>query len=390
MAPYDNAGRIPKTNFLVASIVLFVLSVIFAIGRIAIRLRYQKSLAIDDAFLIFAVVCLIVALGLLFACLSSTYLLEALITGDPNVIIPADIIDQVQWFRKLSTAFLVLTFTTIFAVKFSFLFLFKSLIRNVRNMNIYWWIVVVTTAAVWAFGVVENFLPCPTFGPRSLTCAQGSEYPKALGWSAAIIVQDVLTDLMIIVIPILLLWRVQIKLQQKLALGFSLCLSIIMIITAIVQISGIHAPANTIDVVWEIFWQLMEACIAVIMVSLTAFRSLFVAHGSGAKSPPKKPSLRKRMLNSRIAVGRKRANDSEETERLPEVPRATLTGMRTFIWGKRADANVMNSEGSDDTEGSWPVEDSSADRTIRIEHDMWQKSENASSHTEKAPDHQFV
>lgn len=151
----------------VASIVLFVLSVIFAIGRIAIRLRYQKSLAIDDAFLIFAVVCLIVALGLLFACLSSTYLLEALITGDPNVIIPADIIDQVQWFRKLSTAFLVLTFTTIFAVKFSFLFLFKSLIRNVRNMNVYWWIVVVTTAAVWAFGVVENFLPCPTFGPRS-------------------------------------------------------------------------------------------------------------------------------------------------------------------------------------------------------------------------------
>lgn len=183
----------------------------------------------------------------------------------------------------------------------------------------------------------------------------------------------------VIVIPILLLWRVQIKLQQKLALGFSLCLSIIMIITAIVQISGIHAPANTIDVVWEIFWQLMEACIAVIMVSLTAFRSLFVAHGSGAKSPPKKPSLRKRMLNSRIAVGRKRANDSEETERLPEVPRATLTGMRTFIWGKRADANVMNSEGSDDTEGSWPVEDSSADRTIRIEHDMWQKSENVSS-----------
>ena len=146
-----------------------MLAVVFAIGRIAIRLRYQKSLAVDDAFLIFAVVCLIVALGLLFACTSSMYMLEALITNDPNATIPPDIFDQVEWFRKLSTAFLVLSFTAIFAVKFSFLFLFKALIRNVRKMKIYWWTVLVTTTAVWAFGVVEFFLPCPSFGPQSCT-----------------------------------------------------------------------------------------------------------------------------------------------------------------------------------------------------------------------------
>ncbi|MCJ1428168.1 hypothetical protein MMC29_006076 [Sticta canariensis] len=415
MAAYDNAGRISKTNFIVASVILFVLSVVFTIGRIIIRLRYQKSLAVDDAFLIFAVVCLCVATGLLFAFLSSMYLLEALITDDPNATIPMDIIDQVEWFRALSTAFLVLTFTTIFAVKFSFLFLFKALIRNVRKMKIYWWTVVSTTAAVWAFGVVEFFLPCPTFGAKSLTCAQDSEYSKALGWSAGIIVQDVLTDLMIIVIPVLLLWRVRIKLQQKLALGLSLCLSIIMIITAIVQISGIHAPTNTIDVTWEIFWQLMEACIAVIMVSLTAFRSLFVAHGSGAKSPPQKLSLRKRVLNSRIIAGRKRAggNDSEEMERLPEIPRATLTGMRTFIRGNGTEGSVMKSEASGDTQVSWPLENESANKTIRAEHEMSQKSQNvsfdlfassypytidvtadpdrqASPHTRNSSDHQFV
>lgn len=182
----------------------------------------------------------------------------------------------------------------------------------------------------------------------------------------------------VIVIPVLLLWRVRIKFQQKLALGLSLCLSIIMIITAIVQISGIHAPTNTIDVTWEIFWQLMEACIAVIMVSLTAFRSLFVAYGSGAKSPPQKPSLRKRVLNSRIIVGRKRAggSDSEEMERLPEIPRATLTGMRTFIRGKGTEGSVMKSEASGDTQVLWPLENESANKTIRVEHDMWQKSEN--------------
>lgn len=151
----------------VASIILFVFSVIFTIGRVVIRLRYQKSLAVDDAFLILAVVCLIAAVGLLFAFISSMYLIEALITNDPNVVIPSDITVQVERFRKLSTAFDVLTYTTIFAVKFSFLFLFKALIRNVRKINIYWWTVALTTAAVWVLGIGELFLPCAHFGQES-------------------------------------------------------------------------------------------------------------------------------------------------------------------------------------------------------------------------------
>ncbi|MCJ1466210.1 hypothetical protein MMC07_004829 [Pseudocyphellaria aurata] len=390
MAPYDNAGRISKTSFSVASIVLFVFAVIFTVGRVAIRLRYQKSLAVDDTFLIFALVCLSASMGLLFAFIPSMYMIEALITNDPNAVITTDIFDRITSFRKLSTAFLVLSFTAIFAVKFSFLFLFKALIRNVRKIKIYWWTVLLTTAAVWVFGVVEFFLPCPSFGTDSLTCAQDDEYPKALGWSAAIIVQDLGTDLMIIVIPILLLWRVQIKLQQKLALGLSLCLSIIMIITAIVQISGIHAPTDTIDVTWEIFWQLMEACIAVIMVSSTAFRSLFVAHKSGNKSPPQKPSLGKRMLNSRILAKKRPQNDGQDHEDLVAIPRATLTGMRTFIWGRRAEGSVMRSEGSDETRVSLPSADDSADQSIKVDHDMWQKSEKASSNADDPSDHQFV
>lgn len=138
----------------VASVVLFVLSVVFTIGRIAIRLRYQQKLAVDDAFLIFALVCLCVAMGLLFAFIKSMYLIEALITDNPNLSMPIDIIDQVERYSKLSIAFYVLTFNTTLAVKFSFLFLFKALIRNVRSINIYWWIVFSTTAALYPFGVI--------------------------------------------------------------------------------------------------------------------------------------------------------------------------------------------------------------------------------------------
>lgn len=148
----------------VTSLILFVLSVVFTTGRILIRLRYQKSLAVDDAFLIFAVLCLGVAVGLLFAFISSMYLVEALIMNDLNTTMPTNINDQVEWFSKLGTIFTLLTFNTLVAVKLSFLFLFKTLIRNVRKIHIYWWTVALTTAAVWAFGVISFFFSCPKFG----------------------------------------------------------------------------------------------------------------------------------------------------------------------------------------------------------------------------------
>lgn len=172
----------------------------------------------------------------------------------------------------------------------------------------------------------------------------------------------------VIAIPILLLWRVQIKLQQKLALGLSLCMSIIMTIIPIVRISGIYSSNNTFDTTWVVFWQLMEPCIAVIVVSLTALRTLLVAHaGSGTKPPRHKPSLRKRLLSLKTVFERERAgeNDGEEMERLPEVPPATLTGMRTFIRGKRAERSVMKSEGFGDDEMSWPLENESENPTIK-------------------------
>ena len=114
-----------------------------------------------------------------------------------------------------------------------------------------------------------------------------------MAYSAAIIALDILTDLLILVIPIYLIHQIQIKLRQKLALGVSLCLSIVIVIISITCIAGIRAPAATpaVDVTWELFWQAAEACVAVTMVSLIAFRSFFVAHASRYnRSPPGQPS----------------------------------------------------------------------------------------------------
>lgn len=91
--------------------------------------------------------------------------------------------------------------------------------------------------------------------------------------------RDLRTDSNAVVsIPIALLWNARIRLRQKLGIGALLCLSVVMIIIAIVKASGIRTPSDSFDILWELFWQQIEACVAVLMVSITAFRSLFTSH----------------------------------------------------------------------------------------------------------------
>ena len=113
-----------------------------------------------------------------------------------------------------------------------------------------------------------------------------------------------------------------------------------MIVVAVVRISGIHT-AGSIDETWEVFWQCIEASISVTMISLTAFRSLFVANASS------KERKNKIIYKERLWYPRKQSKDSQDIESLPSVPSATLTGMRTFIRGNER-ASVMRLDDDDD------------------------------------------
>lgn len=79
----------------------------------------------------------------------------------------------------------------------------------------------------------------------------------------------------VVAIPVSLLWRVRMKAAQKLALGVFLCLSVCMIIAAIVRLSTIRYHGKP-EAPWSLMWHHIEACVAVTMLSLTAFRSVFV------------------------------------------------------------------------------------------------------------------
>lgn len=107
--------------------------------------------------------------------------------------------------------------------------------------------------------------------------------------------------LLVVSIPMRLLWRVRIKFGQKLGLGAFLSLSICMAVVSAIRMGGERYKGNY-DFSWLFFWLEVEACIAVSVVSLTAFPAVFVTRTgsrpsgggggggrSGGSGPPAKP-----------------------------------------------------------------------------------------------------
>ena len=62
-------------------------------------------------------------------------------------------------------------------------------------------------------------------------------------------------------------------------MGSVLCLSILAIVISIVKIAGIDLVNGQIDSLWGFFWFQIEASVAVMAVSATIFRSLFLSEG---------------------------------------------------------------------------------------------------------------
>lgn len=170
---------------------------------------------------------------------------------------------------------------------------------------------------------------------------------------------EYLSSTVVITIPLALLWRVRIPLQRKLMLGGILSLSVFTMIVSIVRIAGADLPNGLVDSAWVNFWLQIEAAVAVSIVSISAYRSLFVMAKSsngrhhGGKSPrygstSSSMTYRKRLW-SRIRGGDEKAGGGDggagggrEEVQLPTLPDPVLTGVRTVIG--RADGGSGSEE----------------------------------------------
>lgn len=128
-----------------------------------------------------------------------------------------------------------------------------------------------------------------------------------------------------------------------------------MILIAIVRISG-FLKNGQIDPVWVLFWHQIEGAVAIIMVSMTAFRALLGIKALKAREERKRErSWFSHHRKLRARYFKKATQDEFKSEQLPSIPGATLTGMRTFINGNGIWNASEAMEMTHKSEEDWPI-----------------------------------
>lgn len=88
----------------------------------------------------------------------------------------------------------------------------------------------------------------------------------------------------------MVLKKSQMKPSDKVGVGVFLCLSVVMAVIAIIRISAyrLRGRSGSLDITWVFLWLYLQACIAIIMACLPAFRFLFTRRRSRSRDEEKR------------------------------------------------------------------------------------------------------
>lgn len=145
-----------------------------------------------------------------------------------------------------------------------------------------------------------------------------------------------------------------------------------MAICAIIRVSGFHYKGIEDDT-WQFYWQQAEGATAVMMASITAFRTLFVKPSDDPNATTRRSPVESFLhrIRSRFqSLARADPNEKSASAvpvadrrsflKLPKIPSPTFTGMRTYIYrnnrsnmGTTATFNTLNSEDLDPLEADY-------------------------------------
>lgn len=81
--------------------------------------------------------------------------------------------------------------------------------------------------------------------------------------------------LTVLAIPIVLIYEIRVHWTQKLALAFSLCLTVIMAIITVMRIVGLRWRGK-MDSVWETYFIVIAAETGMVLVAVSAFRAFYI------------------------------------------------------------------------------------------------------------------
>ncbi|KAK6340378.1 hypothetical protein TWF730_002138 [Orbilia blumenaviensis] len=181
--------------------------------------------------------------------------------------------------------------TSLWLIKFSFLFFYKRLAEG-RAWSKLWIFTFLFCVLSYIGNVIGYFFVCiPLSTYFDGTCATETGRSNASLYGAT--ATDIISDLLIMAIPLRLVRQLRMSVLQKLGLAFLFCLGFIVVILSLARTIRINAGGSGAypqsDPRWVALWSIAEQTTAIIVCCLPAIRKLFNAQKekrAGATAAP--------------------------------------------------------------------------------------------------------
>ncbi|KAG9230371.1 hypothetical protein BJ875DRAFT_158403 [Amylocarpus encephaloides] len=265
------------------------ISLLFVSARLAIRIHTFGRLWFDDLFVVIGWLLILATAVIWNFAHRQMYLSSKVTSGELSPFNYPDIISDGEHYLRSSAAVLILFYSSLAAIKLSFLLFFKRLLIGVNNrlLVVQWWVVFAITIITWIASLADNPYECltPSFVDIAIVCSKKSTNDHIRVIYIVNCVMDVVTDILILTIPTAILWNARITMRHRLALVGLFGLTVATMTIAIIRVAVVLAASTQIfDVSWLYTWSAIEPPVAVITSCLVSFRALFIK--SDANSRP--------------------------------------------------------------------------------------------------------
>jgi len=271
MASQD-VSRSTDEAALIACLCVGVVAVLMRTFARWYKLR-KAPFEVEDCFMYLALVSFAIMTALYLATIPTFFNLAAITEGRmmPYPSLPDDLVVMLKEFFVVQFFF----WLTLWAVKWSLLFMFRRLTDGIHFFNKIWWAIFVFSVLTFIGCCISNFTSCSSMkawftAGECMTPRDARAKNISLWFSLA---ADLSTDLLIMITPIRVLWNLKLALVEKISVGIIFAVGIFTMITAIIRSVSLDSSASSgqVSTTWLMLWAAIEGAVAIVVGCLPSF-----------------------------------------------------------------------------------------------------------------------
>ncbi|KAF9880571.1 hypothetical protein CkaCkLH20_01613 [Colletotrichum karsti] len=248
-------------------IALIVLTSIVVGTRVVLAAVNQRKFLPEDGWLVACYVFFVVLAALYLFIVPAFFRMTDMAAGLTEPY--ESFVEDALFIQKgLFTASASLWFC-LWSAKFSLLCVYKKLLDKLPFYIRLWWALVGLCALTLVGNIISLFMACSSmeawFSVGACTTPRDVVAASIIMWFAYIV--DIVTDLLIMLLPLRLIAKLQMPLSRKFSIATLFCLGWVCIAASTVRVTQIGNNGLQPTVPWLALWGTIESAIAVIIVT---------------------------------------------------------------------------------------------------------------------------